>query len=219
MNESTKLRSRCPLFTLLGMLALPAVAGCGGLAVSPDTSDPISSNPIGSEEPSSDPEASDPVPSEVTSEPSEDLPPLFDILDLQEVFLEALVEGDGAYGCDFKSRVKVNLVTGRYTNAVCVAGPGGSHYGSLSSSINETLTPTQRTAIQDAYRQVRSSNVDKCTSGAGLLTLAVETGRARERRELLFADDDHAGCPAPSVPSTSFVSGLPELYALLASLL
>lgn len=52
-----------------------------------------------------------------------------------------------------------------------------------------------------------------------ILTLAVETGRARDRRELLFADDNHAGCPVPRVPSTSFVSGLSELYALLAALL
>lgn len=90
--------------------------------------------------------------------------------------------------------------------------PEGGGYVLFSSTT--LLAPAELARVQDAYRQVRASSAEECASAGGSLTLGVEI----DREELLFAGDDRAGCPAPGVESSAFVSGLPELYALLAAM-
>jgi hypothetical protein len=231
MNDSNP-RLRRAAVALFGALALATVGGCGGLAASPETSDEVPGGPVQGDPEThvpevsapevsapevSAPEASTPeVSEEAPRETPEGMPPEFDVLELVQLF-DASTEDDASYGCAFKARISINLPLGRLLNMVCSADATGTYYESLTSA--EAVAPEKRAALQRAYRQVRSSNTGKCTSGAGIFTLAVEVGRARDRREQLLADDDHEGCPVPGIPSTGYAEGLAELYAVLAPLL
>jgi hypothetical protein len=187
---------------LVGTLISAGVAGCGGLAASP-----VIDEPAASEAEPSAPEAGElEESSDVPDEASEEMPLQFDVLDLRRLY-----ETPAAAGfCEYAQRIKVSMVSSMVITASCNPADGGVTFSS-------DLAAGQLDAVQQAYLQVRASSAGTCTS-RDLLTLEVKTGRARGRRELLFADDDHATCPAPTVPSTQFVSGLSELFADLAQL-
>jgi hypothetical protein len=219
MNDSTspRLRQRRARVTLFGTLALAIVVACGGRAASPDLGgevpeDPVQSTPEVSDDEVSDDEVSD---DEVPSEAPASLPPQFDVLELRKLF--SSTEHDASYGCEFKAEITINLALGRVSHVACKGDPSGVYNSSLT--VTDKLAPEKRDAIRDAYRLVRSSDADTCRSGAEIFTLDVEVGRARERRKLLFADDDHAGCPVSGIQSTGYAAGLPDLYAVLAPLL
>jgi hypothetical protein len=148
------------------------------------------------------------------SEASVEIPPRFDILELRQLY-EAPASGDTANGCEYAARIEINMTIGTAASATCEGDSFGVHYAMGAPA---TLTSAQRTAVEQAYLQIRSSSADRCTNRA-FFTLAVNGGRGSDRHNLLLADDDHTACPAPGVPSTRFVSGLSELYAELTQLL
>lgn len=192
---------RWPLRAHLVGLVLAAAAGCGGLASSRETSNAQTDSEIAEE-----------VSINVLEDAPGAMPPGFDVLELRQLF-DAEGEGEGALlRCEYATRIKINRGTTHLITSACAANPSEAGWVSLTS--NALLDPPQLAAVQDAYGQVRASSARKCTSAARILTLALEV----DREELLFADDDHAGCPAPAVQSTRFVSGLPELYARLEQL-
>jgi hypothetical protein len=237
MNDSNpRLRHRRAAVALFGALALATVGGCGGLAASPETSDEVPNGPVQGTPEANDPDVdnpevsapdvsppeasapdvSPPETSDEASETPEGMPAQFDVLELLQLF-DASTEDDASYGCAFKARISINLPLGRLANEACRSDVTGSYVRSLTSA--KAVAPEKLAEVQRAYRAVRSSNTRKCTSGASIFTLAVEVGRARDRREQLLADDDHAGCPVPGIESTGYADGLSELYAVLAPLL
>lgn len=193
--------SRRPGVTRLGTIVLVAITGCGGLASNRETGEPEASDDA-REEPSN----------EAPEEAQEQMPRLFDVLELRQLSVTAVPDGS-LLGCDYLTRIKVNMLTGHLITATC--DPTGSR---ASTGGGGMLGPAQLAAVEEAYRQVRSSSADNCSSGASFLTLALEIDHETSRERLLFADDDHAGCPLTGVTTTSFVSGLFELSAKLERL-
>ncbi len=191
------------IFRTFGSFVLIAVAGCGGLASSRETSDPPPSDELSNE-------VAEHIPEEVTVE----MPPLFDVLELRQLSDRAVPDGS-LLGCDYATRIKVNRVTGHLITGACEVDANGR---SATAGGSDLLTSAQLAGVEDAYRQVRTSRAHKCSRGASILTLAIEVDRDTSRERLLFADDDHAGCPLPGVTAMSFVSGLFELSAKLEQL-
>jgi hypothetical protein len=143
----------------------------------------------------------------------EALPDSFESLELRRI-------GGGSPGavgaCDpseFETSITVSIRLGLIIWSRCQWDEPSGSYGLNSAS--GALDDLTLSAVRSAYAGLELSDELQCTPGAELLTLDVE---ARGGPALLFADEEHSGCPVARLGRGSYVSGLAALYAQLARL-
>jgi hypothetical protein len=143
----------------------------------------------------------------------ESLPPAFDTIELRQI-REPLEPGAASFVCElgaFETRIDVSVRNRRLTMSRCELGeePGVSSSAAHSVDLDEA----ELGSVRDAYRGIELSRTRECNPGAELFALDVEQ---RDGPALLFADEEHSGCPVARLGRASFVSGLAELFAELA---
>jgi hypothetical protein len=145
----------------------------------------------------------------------ESLPESFDTIELRQI--REPLEGRGApFGCDygaFETRIKVSLRTGEMFWSRCEQQDDSGGYSESATTV--ALDELALDFVRDAYRELALSRERECAPSAELIALDLEL---RDGPDLLFADEEHSGCPLASLGRVSFVSGLAELYDKLAGL-
>jgi hypothetical protein len=108
----------------------------------------------------------------------------------------------------YSLRLKVNFQTQQMLSGGCEVTQDS--VGTWTSSV--PLGGADLARIQDAYRALRVLDAGQCSSGAETLTLNLTP----QHGTLLLYGDEHSDCPASQ--RDGFVSGLGNLYSVLASI-
>lgn len=110
----------------------------------------------------------------------------------------------------YSLRLKVNFQTQQMLYGRCEVA--ADSVGRSTASV--PVVDADLARIQDAYRALRVIDAGQCTSGAEFLTLNLTP----EHGTLLLYGDEHSDCPSPGSQRDGFVSGLDDLYSVLASI-
>ena len=141
------------------------------------------------------------------------LPDTFDTLELRRIGGGSPGAVGACHPSDFESSITVSIRLGLLSWSRCQWDDSSSSYG-LNTATRD-LDALSLSAVRSAYAGLTLSDVLECAPDAELLTLDVEPG---DGPELLFADEEHSGCPVARLGRGSYVSGLAELYGLLTRL-